>query len=40
MTLSRQRVNLQGEKEIALAPFECRSCDFSVGAVKPRPDTV
>src|SRR3954454_24539795 len=39
MTLTRQRSNVQGEKEPAPGPFECRSCDFTVEAVKPRPDT-
>jgi hypothetical protein len=40
MTLTRQRVNLQGEKVMAPGPFECSPCDFSVAAVKPAPDAV
>jgi len=39
MTLTRQRSNVQGEKEPKPGPFECRSCDYSVVPAKPRPDT-
>ena len=38
MTLTQQRTNVQGEKKPSTAPFECRPCDLSIVAVKPRPD--
>ena len=40
LTLARQSINLQGEKEISPNRFECRPCEFSLEAVKPSPGTV